>query len=73
MYGFKICRFKLFPHPFVSKDSELLVDSTSTLKLPNRWMHQDILGIKAGVRKEFMRLVLETSIKPIDAISLVKK
>ena len=69
----RTCRFKLFSHPFVNSASELLVESTHTLKLPNRWMHQDVAGMKATPKKEYMRLVLEECIKPVDAISMVRK
>jgi hypothetical protein len=68
----RTCRFRLFKHPFVNDVSELLVEDTSTLKLPNRWMHQDVLNMKSTVRKEYMRLVLEESLKPMDAIGMVK-
>jgi hypothetical protein len=68
----RTCRFRLLSHPFVNDASELLVENVSTLKLPNKWMHQDVLNMKAASRKEYMRLVLEDSIKPMDAIGMVK-
>ena len=69
----KTCRFRLFSHPDVNGDSELLVEGTSVLKMPNRWMHQDVSSMKANQRKEYMRLILEESVKPIDAMSASKK
>lgn len=68
----RTCRFRLFKHPFVSGASELLVQDAMVLKLPNRWMHQDVLNMKATAKKEYMRLILEESIKPVDAISMTK-
>ena len=68
----RTCRFRLFKHPFVNEGSELLVENVSTLKLPNKWMHQDVTNMKATARKEYMRLILEDSLKPMDAIGMVK-
>lgn len=68
----RTCRFRRLSHPFVSEASELLVDEASTLKLPNKWLHQDVLSLKVTARKEYMRLVLEESLKPMDAIGKVK-
>jgi hypothetical protein len=68
----RTCRFRLIKHPFVNENSELAVEETSILRLPNRWMHQDVMTMKATAKKEYMRLILEDSIKPADAIGMVR-
>lgn len=68
----RTCRFKLIKYPFVTEDSELLVADTTVLRMPNKWFHQDVLKMKAAQKKKYAELVLKDSIKPIDAIGMVK-
>lgn len=68
----RTCRLRLIKYPFVTEESELLIETAATLKMPNRWFHQDVLNMKATPKKEYIRLVLEESVKPVDAIGMVK-
>lgn len=68
----RTCRFKLIQHPFINADSVLLVSDTPTLRMPNKYMHQDVMAMKATQKKEYMELVLGSSMKAVDAISAVR-
>lgn len=66
------CRFRLIKHPFVTEESELSVQESPTLRMPNRWFHQDVVNMKATPRKEYVKLVLQESMRPAEAIGIVK-
>lgn len=68
----RTCRLRLLPHPFVNESGELLVEKVDTLRMPNKFMYQDIAAMKITDRKEYMRLVLECSVRPADAVGRIK-
>jgi hypothetical protein len=67
----RTCRFRLTEHPFVTEDGELLVKEVVKLQLPVRKIHQEVMAMKVTKRKEYMRLILENSMKPTEALALM--